>query len=276
MINDPILIVDDEVEVRSGLQEALSRRGYIVDTAASWEEALKAMDQREFHVVLTDLHMHGTLTGLDLLAAIRQRHPDTLCIVITGYATLDTSLEAMKRGAYDLIQKPFRLSEVEVVLDRALDHGRLLRKVRAYQEELESRILARTRELRAAHRTALDLCDLSLQALAVGSLEEALAPLLDRLQATWQPDGLALYRAGAERTLGCVAQRGSRTLPTSLTPPDPGPLPAPGFGYREEMLLPLGSTGWLYLGFEDRPSLVPDDPGFLLLARHLELVLQVR
>ncbi|MDP1832084.1 MAG: response regulator [Geothrix sp.] len=276
MIQDPILLVDDEPEVRSALLEALQGQGYTADTAASGEEALERMAHRTFPIVLTDLHMPGGLSGLELMAAIRQRHPETLCILITAFATLDTSIEALKRGAYDLIQKPFRLSEIEAVLDRALDHARLVRQVGAYREELETRILSRTRDLHEAHQEALALCDLSLQGLAADSAGEALAPLLDRLDARWAPDGLACYRPTQDGQLSAATRRGPRPLPAHLDRPGPGPLAPPGLGYPEERLVPLGHAGWLYLGFEDRSAFSEADPGFLLLARHLEFALRVK
>ncbi|MBK7294597.1 MAG: response regulator [Geothrix sp.] len=276
MIRQPILIVDDELEVRETLLEALSDQGYSVEAVASAEEALARMAGRVFPVVLTDLHMPGGQTGLDLIGAIRHQFPNTLCVLITAYATLDTSIEALKRGAYDLIQKPFRLAEMEVVLNRALDHASLLEKVRGYQEELESRILSRTRDLQEAHAEALALCDLVLQALDAPSFKAAVDPLLDRLAARWSPDGLGLYRRGKDGNLHGVAARGRLALPPRIERPQPGPLTAPGLGYVEDHLLPLGPAGWLYLGFDSRSAFMETDPAFLLLARHLELVLRVR
>ena len=115
MILDPILIVDDEEEIRRTLLEALEDRGFSAEAVASGEAALVRMAERSFPVVLPDLNLPGGQTGLDLIGEIRHRFPDTLCILITAYATLDTSIEALKRGAYDLIQKPFRLAEMELV-----------------------------------------------------------------------------------------------------------------------------------------------------------------
>lgn len=276
MIQDPILIVDDEVEVRSALLEALTSHGYSAEAVASGEAALARMAERRFPVVLTDFHMPGGQSGLDLINAVRLRFPDTLCILITAYATLDTSIEALKRGAYDLVQKPFRLAEVEVVLDRALDHAALLQKVRLYQTELEDRILSRTRALQEAHHESLTLCDLSLQGLDAPGLPEALDPFLDRLEAGWQPAGLGCYRRSDQGNLVRLAGRGPVPLPASLDRPLPGPLRAPDLGYAENHLLPLGNAGWLYLGFAERSAFSESDPSFLLLARHLELLLRVR
>lgn len=277
MILESILIVDDEPEVRASLQEALQGQGYTTDTAASAEEALARLALQPYPVVLTDLHMPGGLTGLELIAAIRQRSPETLCVLITAHATLGTSIEALKGGAYDLIQKPFRLSEVEAVLDRTLDHARLLRKVHDYQAELETRILSRTQELQGAYGEALGLCHLTLQGLDAPSLHAALNPLLDRLGAHGAPDGVGLYRRDPDRTLRAILCRGARPLPEVLDLPDPGlGAPDPNLGYGEEHLVPLGSEGWLYLGFESRSAFSVTNPGFLLLTRHLELTLRIR
>jgi FixJ family two-component response regulator len=276
MIQQPILIVDDEAEVRTTLLEALESQGYSAEAVASGEAALARMAERSFPVVVTDLHMPGGQTGLDLIGAIRHHFPDTLCVLITAFATLDTSIAALKRGAYDLIQKPFRLAEMEVVLNRALDHANLLQKVRAYQEELETRIMSRTRDLQEAHQEALALCDLSLKGLDAPSFMAAMDPLLDHMAARWAPDGLGCYRRGTDGALHRLTARGHLPLPTRLERPQPGPLKAPRLGYVEEYLLPLGNAGWLYLGFAGRSAFVETDPGFLLLARHLELVLRVR
>jgi DNA-binding response OmpR family regulator len=276
MILDPILIVDDEAEIRGTLLEALGDRGYSAEAVASGEAALVRMAERSFPVVLTDLNMPGGQTGLDLIGEIRHRFPDTLCILITAYATLDTSIEALKRGAYDLIQKPFRLAEIELVLNRALDHAYLLQKLKAYQEELETRILNRTRDLHLAHRDALTLCDLSLQALESPTLSSSLDPLLDQLALRWAPDGLGCFKREKDGVLSRVAARGRLPIPQQLDRPRPGLLKAPRLGYSEEHFLPLGNVGWLYLGFEERSAFVEGDPSFLLLARHLELVLRVR
>ncbi|HEX9009246.1 MAG TPA: response regulator [Holophagaceae bacterium] len=272
MIPECVLLVDDDPVMRETLGEALAKRGYTIEVSSSAEAALERMGQREFSVVVTDLNMPGGASGLDLMSAIRQRFPETLCVLVTGFATLDTSIQALKQGAYDLIQKPFQIAEIEVVLDRALDHARLLRKLAAYREELEARIYARTRELREVQREALELCDLTTRAQDADTLTAAVIPFLDRIEARWSPDGLACYQGDGEGPV-CLVQRGPRPLPARL----PGlPRPRPGLGYLEEHGIPLGGTAWLYLGFIDRSAFSPTDPAFQLLVRHLELALRVR
>ena len=274
MNSQPVLIVEDEDDVRDTLLESLSHQGFTVEAVASAEEAVLVLAQRPFAVVVTDMQMPGGQTGLDLIATIRQRYPETLSILITAFATLETSIDALKKGAYDLVQKPFRLAQLEAVLSRALDHAHLQNQLHAYQEELEGRIRSRTRDLQEVHQQALALCDISLQALQAGTTAPALDILLDRL-ARWGPDGLACYRRREDGQLHCLTARGTRPLPEILERPDAGPLPSPRFGYSEEFLIPLGSTGGLYLGFEHRSAFTEHDSDFLLLARHLELVLLV-
>jgi FixJ family two-component response regulator len=272
VIPECVLLVDDDPVVRETLGEALAKRGYTIEASGSAEAALERMGQREFSVVVTDLNMPGGASGLDLLSAIRQRFPETLCVLVTGFATLDTSIQALKQGAYDLIQKPFQMAEIEVVLDRALDHARLLKKLAAYREELEDRIYARTRELRDAQREALELCDLTARAQAADTPAAAVGPFLDRVEAQWSPDGLACYRGEGDGAV-CLAQRGPPPPPPRLPAP---PAPRPGLGYPEEHGIPLGGRAWLYLGFIDRSAFSPTDPAFQLLVRHLELALRVR
>lgn len=273
MIAEPILLVDDDPVVRASLQEYLDANGYAVETAGTVEAALAAVARREFPVVLTDLRLPGELTGLDLALAIRQRFPDTLCILITGYATLDTSIRALKQGFYDLLQKPFRMDEIGAVLDRALDHARLLRKLAAYRSELETRIYARSRELREVQAEALELCAWTSNAHRSPGDAEAVAPYLARIQQRWVPDGLACYRTLPDGRLACLSKRGIRPLPEQLASlPDE----VPGLGYREEHGIALGFAGWLYLGFAGRSAFAASDSAFQLVAAHLELALRLR
>ncbi len=273
MIPEPVLLVDDDPLVRATLQEYLAANGYSVETVGTAEDALAAVARREFPVVLADLRLPGELSGLDLALAIRQRFPDTLCILITGHATLDTSIQALKQGFYDLVQKPFRLDEVSAVLDRALEHARLLRKLAAYRGELELRIYARSRELREVQAEALELCGWAAQAAEAAGDAPAVEPFLHRIAERWSPDGLACYAAVPKGGLSCPLRLGARPLPDRLpaVPPE-----VPGLGYPEEHGIPLGRAGWLYLGFEERSAFTATDPSFRLVASHLELALRLR
>jgi len=143
----PILIVDDEADLRNLLVEALADQGYDAQGAEDGAHALEQVREKHFPVVFTDLNMPGGLSGLELLRSIHEEDRRTLGILMTGYATTESAIQALKRGAYDFIQKPFKLVEIEASLERALEHYRLLRENEEYQQNLECMVEARTQEI---------------------------------------------------------------------------------------------------------------------------------
>jgi response regulator RpfG family c-di-GMP phosphodiesterase len=143
----PILIVDDEADLRNLLVEALEDQGYAAEGAEGGTQALTRVREKHFPVIFTDLNMPGGLSGLELLRAVHEEDPRTMGILMTGYATTESAIQALKRGAYDFIQKPFKLAEIEASLERALEHYRLLRENEAYQQNLERMVEARTQEI---------------------------------------------------------------------------------------------------------------------------------
>jgi DNA-binding response OmpR family regulator len=124
-----VLVVDDERTVRIGLEKLLRRSGYEVTTAESAEEALEHLRRTEFDVVMSDIRMNG-LTGIDLLAQIQQIAPTTGVILMTGYASVDTAVEALRLRAYDYLTKPFDNDHVRATLERAVS-----KRVRTLQRE---------------------------------------------------------------------------------------------------------------------------------------------
>ncbi len=135
-----ILVVDDEPGMREGCRWVLSAEGYEVALACDGKEGLAKLAGGGFEVALIDLKMPG-IDGLDLLRAARERAPDMVCIVITGYATLETAVEATKRGAYEFISKPFTPDELTCSVRRALERRRLLLEARQLREEMERSLL---------------------------------------------------------------------------------------------------------------------------------------
>jgi len=129
-----ILVVDDERDIRDGSERILTRKGYRVTTASNGEEALQRVGETRFAIVLLDLKMPG-MDGLEVLRLIRESHPETLVIVITGYATIETAIEAMKRGAYDFMPKPFKPDQLRIVVDRAIELKQLTDEAKRLQEE---------------------------------------------------------------------------------------------------------------------------------------------
>jgi len=143
----PILIVDDEADLRNLLVEALAEQGYAAEGAEGGNQALARVREKHFPVVFTDLNMPGGLSGLELLRAVHEEDPKTMGILMTGYATTEAAIQALKRGAYDFIQKPFKLAEIEASLERALEHYRLRKENEEYQLNLERMVEARTQEI---------------------------------------------------------------------------------------------------------------------------------
>jgi CheY-like chemotaxis protein len=117
-----VLIVDDDAVFREELSDLLRGDDHSVTTVPSVAKALESLDSDEFDVVLTDLKMPRQ-TGLDLLREVRSRWPRTLVVLLTGYATVETALDAMKLGAFDYVRKPFRIEQVRETLRLvALEH----------------------------------------------------------------------------------------------------------------------------------------------------------
>ena len=135
MTTPTILLIDDEAIALSNLKHVFEREGYNVTACRSGEDGLAAMQTTDFDLVLTDLKMPG-IDGMDILRHIRTTLPNVPVIMITGHATLDSAVDAMKAGAYHYIAKPFRLAEAREVVRGALE----MRRVKLENSELKVRI----------------------------------------------------------------------------------------------------------------------------------------
>ena len=132
-----LLIVDDEKIAVRNLEHVMKKEGYEVVATQSGANALAHLEKQQFDVVLTDLRMEK-VDGLQILKKCRDAWPDTEVVLITGYATLESAVEAMKHGAFYYIAKPFRLDEVRKVVAEAMAKIRLQRENRALREQVES------------------------------------------------------------------------------------------------------------------------------------------
>ncbi|HET6568644.1 MAG TPA: response regulator [Rhodothermales bacterium] len=142
-----ILIVDDEAALMKALCDTLRERGYDTLGCTSGKTALAALRESRFDLLLADLMMPDT-DGISLLKAATEVDPDLVGIIMTGQGTIDTAVEAMKSGALDYILKPFKLSAILPVLNRALG----VRQLRVENTALEQRVRQRTAELEAANK----------------------------------------------------------------------------------------------------------------------------
>lgn len=122
-----ILLIDDEEASRQALSLLLGGMGYTVTGAGTGEEALKLHTAGSFEIVVTDLRLPG-INGIDLLKKVKQRDPATEVIVITGNASVETAVQAMKEGAFDYIIKPVNTDELKIIIEKAMEKARLVRE----------------------------------------------------------------------------------------------------------------------------------------------------
>lgn len=148
-----LLIVDDEESLRITTAAILEQEGYEVRTAASGDEAVALLGASDYDLVLTDLHMEGG-DGLSVLAEMQRRAPLTISVVLTGFASVESAIAALQRGAYDFLVKPCDIDEMKHTIRRGVEHRRLMlaeQQARANLErlnrELEKRVEERTSEL---------------------------------------------------------------------------------------------------------------------------------
>jgi FixJ family two-component response regulator len=283
MERQPILVVDDEAIIRDTLEEALRESGYVVETAENANAALAKLEQRRFAVVLTDMHMPGGPSGLELLSEIRRRDASVMVVIITGFATLETSISALKRGAYDFIQKPFKIRDIEAILDRALEHGRVVRELGQYQKELEQRVLSRTQDLLDYHAEVLRLNEITLEVVGESEPAALLKPFLAFLRERCHPDAVGVWGRAGNGGWEPLAWEGDATPPTLASLPFPAQL-ADGMDWSEgplpeTHLLPLGAQnpdGALLLGFNHRSAFLPEERVFALWRRQLGAMLRAR
>ena len=142
MADEKILIADDEEGLRAVLKILLAKEGYQVRTAASGAEALKALDEESFHVVLSDIKMPG-MSGIELLKNIRERDPSLPVIIMTAYASLDTAIQAVNQGAFHYFVKQTKNEEIKLVVKRALEMRRLKSENRYLKQELKKTLAPR-------------------------------------------------------------------------------------------------------------------------------------
>jgi DNA-binding NtrC family response regulator len=132
-----VLVVDDEPIALRNLERVLSREGYEVSTASSGQSALRQLRQKTFDVVLTDLKMEK-VDGMQVLKRCKDVDPAAEVVLITGYAAIETAIEAMKQGAYHYLAKPFKLDEVRKVVAEAAEKVALKRENRRLRQSVES------------------------------------------------------------------------------------------------------------------------------------------
>ncbi len=215
-----VLIVDDELSVREILAEGLAAFGYVTRTASNAAEAIEIVEGSGVDVVLSDIDM-PRISGIELLKRLKPSHPDVDVVMVTGVVDTEVAIGAIRDGASDYVTKPFNLEEVRIVVERTLEKRRLVVENRAYQQDLESKVADRTREIVAkteevrrlygelegsyestllALVTALDIRDNETQGHSLRVVEYALlvarAVGLEEPELSWLRRGALLHDVG--------------------------------------------------------------------------------
>jgi DNA-binding NtrC family response regulator len=133
-----ILIADDHDAIRRGLVRGLTEAGHDVEEASNGNQAIERLTDSYFDVVLSDLKMGGS-DGMDVLRTTRALHPTTAVILMTAFGTVNTAVEAMKIGAFDYVQKPFEIEEMEVKIEKALEMKRLKNEIEYLRDAQQDR-----------------------------------------------------------------------------------------------------------------------------------------
>src|SRR5580700_4566194 len=151
-----LLIVDDERSIREACREVALSLGFTTFVADSAEHAYRLLDSQTFDAVLLDLRLPGA-GGLDALRRIKERRPEAVVVVVTGYGTVQSAVQAMKNGAYDYVTKPFSVDELKMLLERVGSHLKLKSENRLLREKVKSKqgfggIVGRSPEMEKLYR----------------------------------------------------------------------------------------------------------------------------
>lgn len=131
-----VVVIDDDYAMRLSCEQILSRMGFAVDVYDNGADGLDGLARSKPALIVVDLKMPG-ISGMEVVARAHALDPDAVILVITGYATIDTAVEAMKSGAYDFLPKPFAPDELRVIVNRGLERRALQRETRQLREEQE-------------------------------------------------------------------------------------------------------------------------------------------
>ena len=136
--HERILVVDDEEQMRDLLAKVLERKGFQTSVCGDGTEALAFLEKEPVDLVVTDVRMPG-LGGMEALRAVKELNPDIVVIIMTAFGSIDQAVQAVKEGAYDYINKPFKIDEMLLTIEKALDERRLRHEVSTLRQELRTR-----------------------------------------------------------------------------------------------------------------------------------------
>ncbi len=202
-----ILVVDDEKVIRDMLADFLGMEGYVVRTAEDGTSALGELEKGHYDLVISDLKM-PRMEGIQLLDAIGKTAPDALTVIMTGFGTVETAIDAMKRGAYDYVLKPFKLDEVVHVVQRGIEKQRMAAENLRLREALSlykvSEAIAASLSLDQVLETVADSCVSEVRGDLVSTwLDGGEGALFERqnIRGAGVPEGASLGRLDPQKIL---------------------------------------------------------------------------
>jgi CheY-like chemotaxis protein len=165
-----MLIAEDDDSLRDILREVLQKPKRVIEAYKDGQEAIGALQQSRFDIVITDLRMSGA-DGLQVLQEAKKSHPDSIVIIMTGYASLDSAIAAIRGGAYDYVRKPFKIDELEIIVHNACEKIFLVRE--------NQRLLQRLQETMAEMKKLRQLWDENLTRIFDNPAPSPQGPLLE-------------------------------------------------------------------------------------------------
>ena len=220
-----ILIVDDEADICELVSGLLQDEGYTTRSARDSDAALSAIASRRPNLVFLDIWLQGSqLDGLQLLSAVKEQHPDLPVVMISGHGNIETAVAAIKQGAYDFIEKPFKADRLILVADRALETSRLRREVKELKAlgPLPSSIVGRSPSVNQLRQTIDKIAPTNSRILIVGpsgagkelaartlhgQSGRANGPFVVINAAAITPDRMEIELFGVEQTNGSQARK---------------------------------------------------------------------
>jgi two-component system, NtrC family, nitrogen regulation response regulator NtrX len=164
-----ILIVDDEADIRELVSGILQDEGYATRSARDSDDALAAVAARRPNLVFLDIWLQGSrLDGLQVLDAVKREHPDLPVVMISGHGNIETAVAAIKQGAYDFIEKPFKADRLVLVAERALETSRLKREVKALKQLTPSTLVGHSPSINQLRQTVDKVSPTNSRVLIVG------------------------------------------------------------------------------------------------------------
>src|SRR3954465_4466524 len=164
-----ILVIDDEADIRELVAGILQDEGYDTRTARDSDTALSAIETRRPSLLFLDIWLQGSrLDGLQLLDAIKQEHAELPVVMISGHGNIETAVAAIKQGAYDFIEKPFKADRLVLVAQRALENSRLKREVKALKQFSPSTLVGHSPSINLLRQTVEKVSPTNSRILIVG------------------------------------------------------------------------------------------------------------